>query len=167
MTHISLQNLACLRVSVPLGEVLLAASPKGLAGAWFTQGQRDAPDASACTDTAGHPVLEQAASELHEYFAGRRRRFEVAVDLSGGTEFQQAVWLALLTLDFGHTTSYGALASQIGRPRAVRALGVAVGANPVSVIVPCHRVIGADGSLTGYAGGLERKMALLQLEGVL
>ena len=158
-------TLSTRRIPSPLGEILLAASPQGLAGAWFTQGQRDTPDASACIDVPDHPLLQQAAHELEAYFAGHLRSFALPLDLSRGTPFQQAVWHALCTLAFGRTTSYGALAAQIGRPRAVRALGAAVGANPVSVIVPCHRVIGASGALTGYAGGLERKVALLQLEG--
>ncbi len=159
-------TLSALRIRSPLGEILLAASPKGLAGAWFTQGQRDTPDASACTNTPDHALLQQAARELNAYFAGTLRSFTLPLDLSSGTPFQQAVWHGLCTLGFGQTTSYGALAAQIGRPRAVRALGAAVGANPVSVIVPCHRVIGANGALTGYSGGLERKVALLALEGV-
>jgi methylated-DNA-[protein]-cysteine S-methyltransferase len=112
-------------------------------------------------------VLQQAAAQLAEYFAGCRQCFELQLDLRAGTAFQQAVWQALLNLPYGHTTSYGELARRIGRPKAVRALGAAVGRNPVSIIVPCHRVMGADGSLTGYAGGLPRKTALLQLEGVL
>ena len=160
-------SLPTLRCQTPLGEVLLAASPAGLAGAWFTHHQRDTPDVGNRTDTPDHPLLRQAASELQAYFAGTLRVFSMPLDLSRGTAFQRDVWQALTTLPFGQTTSYGALAAQIGRPRAVRALGAAVGANPVSVIVPCHRVIGANGALTGYSGGLDRKIALLQLEGVL
>jgi methylated-DNA-[protein]-cysteine S-methyltransferase len=151
----------------PLGPLLLAASDQGLAGAWFAEGQRDTPDLSGWREAPSHPVLQQAAAQLAEYFAGCRQCFELQLDLRAGTAFQQAVWQALLNLPYGHTTSYGELARRIGRPKAVRALGAAVGRNPVSIIVPCHRVMGADGSLTGYAGGLPRKTALLQLEGVL
>lgn len=151
----------------PLGPVLLAATPLGLAGAWFVSGQRDTPDPAGWTENPDHPVLRQAAAQLAEYFAGQRQQFALPLDLGRGTEFQRAVWQALLSIPFGQTTRYGALAARIGRPRAVRALGAAVGRNPISIIVPCHRVIGADGSLTGYAGGLDRKTALLRLEGVL
>ncbi len=147
--------------------MLLAASARGLAGAWFVHGQRDTPDPAVWPEAAEHPVLRAAADQLEAYFAGRRRSFELPLDLGHGTAFQQAVWQALLAISCGQATSYGVLARRIGRPRAVRALGAAVGSNPVSIIVPCHRVLGADGSLTGYAGGLARKTALLQLEGVL
>jgi len=155
------------RWASPLGPMLLAASARGLAGAWFAQGQRDTPDPATWPEAAEHPVLRAAAQQLEAYFAGRRRTFDLPLDLGHGTAFQQAVWQALLAIACGQTQSYGALAREIGRPRAVRALGAAVGSNPNSIIVPCHRVLGADGSLTGYGGGLERKAALLQLEGVL
>jgi methylated-DNA-[protein]-cysteine S-methyltransferase len=159
----------CSRTDSPLGPLLLAASERGLAGAWFTEGQRDTPNALASagwTAAPGHPVLQQAAAQLADYFSGRRQHFDLPLDLTHGTAFQQAVWQALLAIPCGTTTSYGELARRIGRPKAVRALGAAVGRNPVSIIVPCHRVIGADGSLTGYAGGLARKTALLRIEGV-
>ena len=97
---------------------------------------------------------------------GERAGFDLALDLGGGTPFQQAVWQALLRIPRGQTASYVALARSIGKPQAVRAVGAAVGRNPLSVVVPCHRVLGSDGSLTGYAGGLERKQALLRLEGI-
>jgi len=154
-----------LRADTPLGPVILAATPHGLCGLWF-QGQRHAPDHSTWPETAAHPVLTEARTQLADYFAGRRQGFALPLDLSAGTAFQQAVWQALLTIPPGAHRSYGALAAQIGRPAAVRALGAAVGRNPLSVVVPCHRVLGADGSLTGYAGGLDRKAALLRLEGV-
>ncbi|MBP7567993.1 MAG: methylated-DNA--[protein]-cysteine S-methyltransferase [Burkholderiaceae bacterium] len=150
----------------PLGPMILAASPTGLAGVWF-DGQRHQPDGSAWASApAADAVLDAAERQLDEYFAGRRAVFDLALDLSGGTAFQQAVWGALLCIAAGKTTSYGALARQIGRSSAVRAVGAAVGRNPVSIIVPCHRVVGYGGSLTGYAGGLHRKEALLTLEGV-
>ncbi len=151
-----------------LGTVRLAASPLGLAGLWFG-GQRHLPEQldgpHAWPHDPHHPVLVAAIEQLQQYLRGERTRFELPLDLAGGTPFQQDVWRALLSVGCGHTTSYAALSQQLGRPTAVRAVGAAVGRNPISVVVPCHRVLGKDGSLTGYAGGLERKGALLQLEG--
>jgi len=156
------------RARTALGPVRLAASPAGLCGVWF-EGQRHEPGSflhggHAWAEAAGHPVLQAAASQLQEYLRGERQGFDLPLDLSGGTPFQQAVWRALLAIGRGGTTSYGHLSQQLGRPRAVRAVGAAVGRNPLSVVVPCHRVLGADGSLTGYAGGLDRKTALLTME---
>ncbi|MFW2354250.1 methylated-DNA--[protein]-cysteine S-methyltransferase [Hydrogenophaga sp.] len=148
----------------PLGAMTLAATPRGLSGVWF-DGQRHGPDASSWRHDPAHPVLQAAIQQLGEYFAGRRTTFDLPLDLQAGTPFQQQVWQALLRIAPGATTSYGSLSAAIGKPAAVRALGAAVGRNPVSIVVPCHRVLGADGSLTGYAGGLERKTALLSLEG--
>ncbi|MFK0310551.1 methylated-DNA--[protein]-cysteine S-methyltransferase [Pseudomonas sp. NPDC090233] len=111
-----------------------------------------------------HPILREAARQLGEYFAGQRQRFELALDFAG-TEFQRQVWAALLTIPFGETRSYSDIARQIGNPSAVRAVGAANGRNPISIIAPCHRVIGASGSLTGFAGGLPAKQYLLALEG--
>lgn len=108
--------------------------------------------------------IQQAKFELAEYFAGKRKSFEVALD-TPSTPFRQNVWQELLKIPFGKTCSYGALAKALGKPNAVRAVGTANGHNRVAIIIPCHRVIGADGSLTGYAGGLERKRWLLELEG--
>lgn len=155
------------RCPSPLGEVRLAASSLGLVGLWF-DGQRhlpaqlDGPGAWPATDA--HPVLREAARQLQEYLGGTRTCFDLSLDLRGGTPFQQAVWQALCAIPRGRTTSYLAIAQALGKPSAVRAVGAAVGRNPVSVAVPCHRVLGSDGSLTGYAGGLERKRALLRLE---
>ena len=118
-------------------------------------------------EQATHPILQEAVKQLTAYFAGQKNSFDLPLDLSAGSPFQQAVWQALLAIERGSTTSYGALSSLIGRPSAVRAVGGAIGRNPLSVVVPCHRVIGSTGSLTGYAGGLARKTALLQLEGSL
>ena len=155
-------------IDSPLGPLRLMASAAGLAGVWFIQNQRHAPAAervSAWTvaDT-GHPVLQEAAQQLHAYFRGQRPHFELPVDLAQGTPFQREVWRALQAIPFGQTCSYGALAQAIGRPSAVRAVGAAVGRNPLSIVVPCHRVVGRDGGLTGYAGGIDRKRALLRLE---
>jgi methylated-DNA-[protein]-cysteine S-methyltransferase len=110
------------------------------------------------------PPLAAAAAQLDEYFAGERRDFDLELDLRG-TEFQRAVWDELLRIPYGETMSYGELARRLGRPERVRAVGAANGRNPVAIVAPCHRVIGADGSLTGYGGGLDRKRALLAVEG--
>lgn len=151
----------------PLGAITLAASPEGLCGLWF-DGQKHQPDGRAWPAAApDHPVLRLAQDQLRAYFAGDTAAWAVPLDLRGGTAFQQAVWRALLAIPRGQTTSYGALSQRIGHPAAVRALGAAVGRNPLSIVVPCHRVLGKDGSLTGYAGGLARKTALLRLEGAL
>ena len=162
----SLRNLRTTRMDTQLGGVVLAATDKGLAGLWF-DAQKHSPDMTGWQTDDAHPVLRAAAAQLLDFLAGRRATFDVPLDLSHGTDFQRAVWQALREIPAGATTSYGALSARVGRPTAVRAVGAAVGRNPVSVIVPCHRVVGATGALTGYAGGLERKTALLQLEGAL
>ncbi|MBC7682366.1 MAG: methylated-DNA--[protein]-cysteine S-methyltransferase [Ferruginibacter sp.] len=153
------------RFTTPLGPMLAAATDQGICGLWF-DGQRHQPDMAAWKQAPQHPLLQQTADFMDAYFAGGKLAFTLPLDLAGGTPFQQAVWQALLQIPPGATTSYGALSHSLGRPSAVRAVAGAVGRNPVSVLVPCHRVLGMDGSLTGYAGGLERKTALLQLEGV-
>lgn len=153
----------------PLGLLRLAASPHGLAGVWF-DGQRHLPPrldgADAWPHSDAHPVLQQAVQQLQQYLAGSRTRFALPLDLGSGTPFQQAVWQSLLGIGHGSVLTYGALAAQLGRASAVRAVAAAVGRNPLSVVVPCHRVLGAGARLTGYAGGLERKVHLLALEGV-
>ena len=151
------------RIDTPLGPMTLAATAHGLAGAWFDAQSHHPGELQAAVDKA-HPVLAQAARELSEYFAGTRQHFDIALDAQG-TAFQHRVWQALRQIDRGRLHTYGAIAQELGRPAAARAVGAAVGRNPLSVIVPCHRVVGRDGSLTGYAGGLPRKQALLQLEG--
>lgn len=147
----------------PLGRIIAAANDDKLVGIWFDK-QRHLPDTRAWAQVSEHPVLQQTRIQLNDYFNGRRSTFELPLDLSMGTLFQQKVWQALLKIPCGTTVSYGALSAAIGQPAARRAVGGAVGHNPFSIVVPCHRVIGADGGLTGYAGGLERKTALLQLE---
>lgn len=149
----------------PLGPIVIAATRHGLAGIWF-EGQRHMPSHGEWPHEPDHPLLRQACAQLDEYFAGKRATFDLPLDLQGGTAFQQSVWQALLSIPRGGTVSYGGLSHKIGQPAAVRAVGAAVGRNPVSIVVPCHRVLGANGSLTGYAGGLDRKTALLRLEGV-
>lgn len=154
----------------PLGKMIIAATDKGLAGTWFA-GQRHLPpqlvEPYVWPTAPDHPVLKQAVAQLTEYFAGTRTAFDLPLDLAYGTAFQQSVWQALLKIPQGGTASYGEVSQRIGKPAAVRAVGAAVGRNPISVIVPCHRVMGTNGALTGYAGGLDRKAALLALEGVL
>ena len=130
------------------------------------QGQKDCPDISGWgEERSDHEVLAQAMCEINDFLAGKRNSFDVPLDLSAGTPFQQAVWRALICIPFGSSCSYGQIVAVIGRPGAVRAVGAAVGANPISIIVPCHRVLGGNGSLTGYSGGLTRKAALLRVEG--
>ncbi len=146
------------RFDSPIGQLTAAVTARGLAQLWFEDpGLRDLPDDPA------HPWLAQARQELEAYWGDCSRTFSVPLDLHG-TPFQQAVWRALLGIEAGHTRSYSDVANVAGAPRAVRAVGAAIGRNPVVIIVPCHRVIGRDGSLTGFAGGLQRKAALLAHE---
>ena len=151
-------------IPTPLGRLLLARTPSGLAGAWF-EGQRHHPPQFDAPHVVGDPLLDRVADQLERYFAGSLQAFDIPFDLQG-TAFQRAVWRALLAIGAGTTQTYRDIARAIGQPVAVRAVGAAVGRNPVSILVPCHRVIGSDGSLTGYAGGIDRKVALLQLESV-
>jgi methylated-DNA-[protein]-cysteine S-methyltransferase len=145
----------------PLGHMRLVATEDALAGAYLADHEGGPePEAEPGRD---HPVLLAARTQLEEYFAGRRTVFELPLD-AHGTEFQRAVWTALCEIPFGETRPYKALAARVGRPQAVRAVGAANGRNPISIIVPCHRVIGADGSLVGYAAGTERKKWLLHHE---
>lgn len=155
-------TVAQARVETPLGGLLLARTRDGLAGAWF-DGQRHHPGTIAAPHDADDPLLTRAARQLQAYFDGDTAGFDLPLD-PHGTPFQRRVWQALLTIAPGRTTSYGRLAADCGASAAVRAVGAAVGRNPLSIIVPCHRVLGSDGGLTGYAGGLERKQALLALE---
>lgn len=152
------------RIDTPLGPLTLAATADGLAAVVFDDQSHHPGKLPAPTDSS-HPHLVQAAREFAEYFAGTRRRFDVPLD-PHGTVFQQAVWQALLGIAPGALSTYGAIAGAVGRPSAVRAVGSAIGRNPIGIVVPCHRVVGRDGSLTGYAGGLHRKAALLELEGI-
>ena len=151
-------------IATPLGPMLLARTGRGLAGAWF-EGQKAHPGALAAPQRGDDALLRAAAQQIADYFAGRREDFDLVLDLDHGTAFQRAVWQALRRIARGATTSYGSLARELGAAKAARAVGAAVGRNPLSVIVPCHRVLGGDGRLTGYAGGLDRKRALLRLEG--
>jgi methylated-DNA-[protein]-cysteine S-methyltransferase len=158
----------------PLGKIWLSASDQGLSGLWFGE-QKHLPDFSGTQrwQQGQHRFMHAAMEQLTRYFAGQMKAQdfqlgpELPLDLNQGTAFQQDVWRGLLHIPMGSSMSYSALATKIGKPAAVRAVGAAVGRNPISILVPCHRVLGRDGSLTGYAGGLERKIALLRLEGVL
>jgi methylated-DNA-[protein]-cysteine S-methyltransferase len=150
-------------VESPLGRLKLAASSKGLAAILW---ENDSPERVPLTEMVedpNHPVLLETERQLREYLSGQRRDFSIPLDVHG-TAFQKDVWQALLRIPFGETRTYGELASEIGRPQASRAVGAANGRNPLSIVVPCHRVIGASGKLTGFAGGLEIKARLLDLE---
>jgi methylated-DNA-[protein]-cysteine S-methyltransferase len=158
------EHLATITLSTLIGKVVLAANDHALLGLWF-DGQRHQPDASRWRSAPEHPVLTLAAAQVNDYLEGRRQHFDLPISLSAGSAFEQAVWRGLQDIPRGSTCSYSALAAAIQRPKAARAVGAAVGRNPLGIIVPCHRVLGAAGALTGYAGGLPRKVALLQLEG--
>jgi methylated-DNA-[protein]-cysteine S-methyltransferase len=150
-------------VDSPCGPLTLVAQGNALCGLYMTE-QRHRPDQLTFGEPdPGADVFARAETELKEYFAGQRTEFEVPLTLVG-TPFQQRVWTALQDIPYGATTSYGELADRLGQPTASRAVGLANGKNPISIIVPCHRVVGASGSLTGYGGGLERKRYLLDFE---
>ncbi len=145
----------------PLGTITLQANENGLLGVWFESQTTQPEELGQLSEN--DPILVKAIKQLEEYFSGDRTEFDLPI-AAVGTEFQQRVWQALTTIPYGETWSYQDLANAIGNPKAVRAVGLANGKNPVSVIVPCHRVIGKNGKLTGYAGGVERKSKLLELE---
>jgi methylated-DNA-[protein]-cysteine S-methyltransferase len=147
----------------PYGEMLLVALDEGLSGVYF-EGQKYHPTiAPEWRRDPHHAMLREAKRELAEYFGGERERFETAL-APEGTAFQRAVWNAISSVDFGRTITYGELAQRAGCPGSARAAGAATGRNPLTIIVPCHRIVGSSGSLTGYAGGLGRKRALLAHE---
>ena len=150
----------------PVGRLKLVASDTGLAAIIWENDDPKRVRLNIVGEDPGHPVLVETERQLREYFAGKRQRFSVKMEFAG-TEFQRKVWQALLAIPFGETRSYGDIARELGNPGAVRAVGAANGRNPISIIAPCHRVIGATGKLTGFAGGLEVKARLLALEGAL
>lgn len=161
MIHASSALSAQTMLETPLGTMLLACTDRGLAGAWFID-QKHVPS----TLLAPHrdsPLLAEAKRQLGAYWRNPRQSFSIALDPQG-SEFQHAVWHQLKGIAPGQTTTYGEIAAAMGRQGAARAVGAAVGRNPLSIIVPCHRVLGARGALTGYAGGLDRKRSLLRLE---
>jgi len=153
------------RMPSPVGTLTLVATDRGLAAILWENDRPRRVRLNLESEQASHPVLVEAERQLTEYFAGRRKQFALKLDVAG-TPFQRQVWNALLTIPFGETRSYRQIATQIGNPRAARAVGAANGKNPVSIVAPCHRVVGSSGALTGFAGGLEVKARLLALEGV-
>lgn len=147
----------------PVGELTLVADGSGLAAILWENDKPDRVRLGALIENPDHPVLVETERQLGEYFAGTRRSFDVPLSFAG-TDFQKRVWAALLAIPFGETRSYGEIADQLGAPGASRAVGAANGRNPISIIAPCHRVVGSNGKLTGFAGGLEAKAFLLDLE---
>lgn len=148
----------------PVGLLKLVGSDKGLAGVlWEQERTRRVPHLQTGLQAQPHPLLQEAATQLTEYFAGTRTAFDLPLDFTG-SDFNRRVWKALLEIPYGETRTYGQIARRIGAPTASRAVGAANGRNPISIIAPCHRVIGANGKLTGFAGGLGAKTYLLQLE---
>ena len=151
-------------IQSPVGQLILVARETRLAAILWENERLNRVRLGPLEEDTEHPLLKETERQLLEYFAGQRRRFELELDFAG-TDFQVRVWHALLTIPFGETRSYRDIAVQIGQPTAVRAVGAANGRNPISIIAPCHRVIGSSGSLTGFAGGLAAKQLLLSLEG--
>ena len=150
-------------VSSPVGKLKLIGSDKGLAAILWENDYPHRVRIRTDIEDNEHPVLLETQRQLTEYFEGKRKSFRLKLDPIG-TKFQNDVWRALLAIPFGETRSYGQLAKQLGNPQATRAVGAANGRNPISIVIPCHRVIGSSGRLTGFAGGLETKEYLLQLE---
>ncbi len=143
----------------PLGPLVLGSDGRAVTNVDFDDTGIELTNAAGASD----PLLARLARELDEYFAGERTVFDLPL-APAGTPFRQIIWRALCEVPYGETLSYAELATRAGRPRAIRATGTANGANPIAILIPCHRIIGADGSLTGYSGGLDRKRALLALE---
>jgi methylated-DNA-[protein]-cysteine S-methyltransferase len=149
-------------IASPVGRLRLIASEIALVGIWFENG-RDAARNTLWLTRSPSPIIEMARTQLEEYFSGHRQVFELPLD-PRGTDFQRRVWQRLLKIPYGVTTTYGALARELGDPAASRAVGLANGSNPIPIVIPCHRVIGANGALTGFGGGLATKAVLLDLE---
>jgi methylated-DNA-[protein]-cysteine S-methyltransferase len=150
-------------IDSPVGQLKLVASGDGLAAILWENDPPNRVRLEALAEDRNHPVLLEAEKQLGEYFAGQRTSFDLQLDFAG-TEFQRKVWKALLEIPFGETRTYGQIARQLGNPNAMRAVGAANGRNPISIVAPCHRVIGADGGLIGFAGGLKVKEYLLAKE---
>ncbi|RRA49279.1 methylated-DNA--[protein]-cysteine S-methyltransferase [Acidipila sp. EB88] len=159
------QTLSYKWTASPIGNLKLVASDEGLVAVLWEQERPGRVVLTNLRETPTQPILRQAEKELEEYFSGTRDVFTVPLDMRG-TPFQKQVWKRLLAIPFGETRTYGQLAEQLGNTRATRAVGAANGRNPIAILVPCHRVIGASGKLTGFAGGLRAKERLLQLEGI-
>lgn len=147
----------------PVGQLQLVANETALVAVLWENEKPDRVRLASLVEDHKHPILLKTAKQLNEYFAGKRQIFDLPLDFSG-TEFQQKVWQALLTIPFGETRSYKQIAEQIGNVKAVRAVGAANGKNPISIIAPCHRVVGTNDKLVGFAGGLENKDILLKIE---
>lgn len=147
----------------PVGDLTLVADARGLAAILWENDRPGRVRLGPLTEDVEHPILVETERQLGEYFAGKRRAFDVPLSFAG-SDFQKRVWSALLTIPFGETRSYGEIAHQLGNPGASRAVGAANGRNPISIIAPCHRVVGSTGKLTGFAGGLDAKQYLLELE---
>ena len=156
-------ELAYKEIASPVGKLKLVASDKGLTAVLWEHDKPTRVRLAQMIKNENHPILLQAQRQIEEYLAGKRDTFSVPLDLNG-TPFQKDVWEQLLAIPFGETRSYGQLARVLGKPQAMRAVGAAIGRNPISIIVPCHRVIGSSGKLTGFAGGLDTKAQLLTLE---
>ncbi|WP_264193802.1 methylated-DNA--[protein]-cysteine S-methyltransferase [Methylobacillus caricis] len=151
-------------IDTPVGQLKLVAGTSGLAGVLWVPDKAGRVRLDPLREDRDNPVLIDAQGQLQAYFAGKRTGFELSLEFNG-TPFQKMVWHALLTIPYGETRTYRDIAIQIGHPAAMRAVGAANGRNPISIIAPCHRVIGASGALTGFAGGLQVKQQLLSLEG--
>lgn len=156
-------TLAYKRTDSPVGELKLIATDSALVAVLWHTSKPIRFGSETLIENKNHPVLQTTEQQLNEYFAGDRKSFSIPLDMRG-TRFQKDVWEALLAIPFGHTCSYLDLAKQLGNPNATRAVGAANGRNPIPIIVPCHRVIGSSGKLTGFGGGLDRKALLLKLE---
>ncbi|RSN24641.1 cysteine methyltransferase [Amycolatopsis sp. WAC 04169] len=150
-------------IDSPYDKLTLVADGERLCGVYMVQQRHRPAQESFGHPDPGAPVFVDTEKQLKEYFAGQRKEFDLPLSF-GGTEFQRMVWEGLLGIPYGETVSYGQLADRLGRPTASRAVGLANGKNPISIIVPCHRVIGSNGDLTGYGGGVERKRHLLDFE---
>ncbi|CAN5115702.1 methylated-DNA--[protein]-cysteine S-methyltransferase [soil metagenome] len=147
----------------PVGQLTLIANDKSLAAVLWEKDTLARVKIDAGKENNNHPILLEAQKQLMEYFQNKRTSFDLPLDFIG-TEFQKDVWRALLAIPFGQTKTYGQIAQQIGNPKAVRAVGASIGKNPISIIAPCHRVIGASGKLIGFAGGIQNKARLLRIE---
>ncbi|MEG0486508.1 MAG: methylated-DNA--[protein]-cysteine S-methyltransferase [Acinetobacter sp.] len=156
-------QLSFMEMSSPVGILKLVAHEHALVAVLWENENPKRVRLAELIENQQHPILLETQKQLNEYFAGQRQNFDLALDFEG-TEFQQKVWQALLSIPFGETRSYKDIAEQIGNVKAVRAVGAANGKNPISIIAPCHRVVGANGKLVGFAGGLENKDILLKLE---
>ena len=156
-------KLSFMEMASPVGQLKLVATETALVAVLWENENPNRVRLAELTENKQHSILLETQKQLNEYFTGQRQIFDLPLDFEG-TEFQQKVWQALLTIPFGETRSYKQIAEQIGNVKAVRAVGAANGKNPISIIAPCHRVVGANGKLVGFAGGLENKDVLLRLE---